>query len=72
MRLSKLDFNPTLVERFIKTNKEYIKKYVVNDYKRFYGINEQEGNKIFYKSVDTIISFFKNRPNKVLEIFKEN
>ncbi len=69
IRLSKEDFEPMKVENFIKRNGEYIKKYVLNDYKRFYGMDERESNKIFEENTNKMVKFFKYRQNNISEYF---
>jgi hypothetical protein len=69
MKLSTRDLSPERVNEFIDENGSYIKKYVINDYKRFYGIDKNEGNDIFEESINEIISFFDNRSNEILKYF---
>ncbi len=72
INLSKTDFNPTVVEKFIKRNREYIKKYVINDYKRFYGMLKEEGESYFEKGINEVMLFFRNRPKTILKYCNEN
>jgi hypothetical protein len=49
-----------------------MKKYILNDYKRFYGIEEEEGEKLFEENINKMISFFKNRPKTILKYFNKD